>query len=147
MAKSMKWTWGAVITALLGTLSFFGGLPLWELWTRYQNEKSESAYEMQIKDFDKLSLITQAELTEDGVSFTYYSCGHPDLVYTLHYFVNGRLMKTEGPHDPKDHKVLDRCFTYTGDIHTDLNVKSGDDVVIRYHFGDHGVADLEIIVR
>ena len=147
MAKKMKWTWGAVGAALLALLSFFGGDFVWEAGKLYLKERNESAYEMQIKDFDKLSLITTAELSDKGVRFTYYTCHQPELHYTVHYIVNGRLMKTEGPFDPKDYNITNRCFTWTGDWHDDLDVSHKDDVVIRWHFGDYGIADLEIIVK
>ena len=145
MDRKMKW--GAVATALLGILGFFGGDFLWEAGKLYLNEKNEAAFEQQIDEFDKLSLILNAELDGDKVRFQYYTCQQPELHYTIHYIVNGQLMKTEGPFDPNDYNITGRCFTWKGDWHSDLKVTNGSDVIIRWHFGDHGVADLEIIVR
>ena len=142
-----KWSWGAVGAA------FLIGYPLvvnevgLTVWDRFWSESRESAYEQRISEFNQISLITRAELGEQGVRFTYYTCNQPDLEYTVHYIVNGRLMKTEGPFNPHDYGSLGRCFTWTGDWHDDLDIESGDDVVVRWHFGTHGEADLEIIVK
>lgn len=139
---------GAVFGLSLAFLGWLGsevGLDLAKLWW---SERQEANVEQQIKEFGELSLVTMAETSDKGVRFTYYTCNIPVTDYTVNYLVNGKHIKSEGPYNPEAYGAVNKCFTWTGDWHNDtFKVDSGDEVTIRWKFGDYGHADMIIIVK
>lgn len=142
--------WTLIIGAFLGLGSIFtvlnGGIKLWE---NASEKATVISIQQQVYDFENSGAILGIQYNEEGhVRFTYYTCKAPKIPYNLYFLINGvKKAEYNGLNPTAYGKFTTHCYTWHGSWLDLGNISMGDEITIRYDFGQGGIADMIIIAK